>query len=147
MMGAIDLDRGVLIRKVRDANMKIFMYFDTPGVYYNVHGKEVPEAVAVSAGFDVAKYSKQRFKREKMKQFEKEIELQLSLEDEGDAPPAVLAEAGGFKVLDAKLGNVWVVDAEGEKMNDRPITEAAGMKLLEVLTTAEGNKSGDKASA
>lgn len=133
--GAIDLNRGVLIRKVRSANMKVFMYFDTPGVYLNVHGKEVPEAVAEAAGFDIAKYAKQRLKREKMQEFEKTIEAQLAMEDEAeDVAPKVLAEAGGFQMIDAKLGNVWVIDADGERMNDRPINAAEGKLLLDVLS-------------
>lgn len=132
-MTAIDLNRGVLIRKMRDANMKIFMYFDTPGIYYNVHGKEIPEAVARAAGFETERYAKQRLKREKMKEFERTIEAQLAMEAEDDAPPAILAERGEFKVIDAKLGNVWVIDASGDKMNERPITQEAGMLLLTVL--------------
>ncbi len=131
---AINLDRGVLIRKVRSANMKIFMYFDTPGVYYNVHEKEVPEGLAIAAGFDTDKYSKLKFKREKMREFEKTIEAQLAMEEEDAAqPPKVLAERGGFKVIDAKLGNVWVLDEDGEKMNDRPINVPTGMLLLDQL--------------
>lgn len=134
---AIDLNRGVLMRKYRAANMQVYMYFDTPGIYFNVHGKEVALDVARAAGFDVDRYAKMKLKREKMREFEQTIEAQLAMEDESGEGPAVLAERGGFKVIDAKLGNVWVVDADGEKMNDRPISEKAGLLLLDQLVPNE----------
>jgi len=132
MAMAIDLDRGVLIRKVRNANMKIFMYLDTPGEYFNVHGKEVPIQLASAAGFETEKYAKEKYKRDKMAEFRYKMEQELDIEAEG-APAKVLAERAGYKVVETALGYANVFDPDGLKLNERPITEAEAKLLLDFM--------------
>lgn len=132
-MASIDLDRGVMIRKAQGPNMKIFMYIDEPGVYYNVHGGEVPKDLAKLAGYDVEKYAKLKWKRDRMSEFQAQIERELEIEN-SEEPAKIIASEKGFEVrAHGGLGAVDVFDPDGGKLNDRPITEAEGLLLLKFM--------------
>ena len=60
MPHAIDLNRGVTIREEPSSHAQVFMYKDSPGVYLNTYGQEVPEALARAAGFPVEELAKER---------------------------------------------------------------------------------------
>jgi len=132
MREAIDVRRGVNIRRHRAQMMYIYMYFDDPGVYYNKHGHEVPAALAAEAGFEVEKYAKERYKKQRMAEFKTKLEQELTAAEEAPTD-TVLAERGGFKLV--KLGEKHgkVFDTDGNPMNERPILLADAEALLEAL--------------
>lgn len=136
-MASIDLDRPFLMRKAVGMNMKIFMYFDEPGVYVNVHGKPVPVELANKAGFDTKKWAKAKLKNDKIAEFRAKVEQELDMEPEDDEE-VILAEKSGFKIVQRPLGLADVYDADGEKLNDKSITVAEAELLLDLMTDGEG---------
>lgn len=142
---SIDLDRPFLMRKAASMNMKIFMYFDTPGVYLNVHGAPVSIALAEKAGFDTKKWAKAKLKNDKMAEFKAKIEAELEMEPEDENEEIVLKEAGGMKIVQRPLGLADVYDADGEKLNDKSITVVEAELLLDLML--DGGESGGAVSA
>lgn len=130
----INLDRPYLMRKATDVNMKLFMYFDQPGVYLNIHGKPVPETVAVKAGFDVKKWAKQKLKNDRMEKFREQVERELEAEDGDDEiETKTIYEVEGFKVIGRALGLADAYDADGEKLNDKPISVEEAKLLVDLM--------------
>lgn len=145
-MAKIDLDRGVLIRKHSGASMYVYMYIDTPGVYFNAHGNEVPEALAKAAGFDVETFGKERYKREKMQEFRGQLDRELEV---ATVKEKVIAKRDGYRVVARPLGTADVYDPDDQKLNDKPITEAEAMLLLDFMAPkpkAKGKGSGSSKS-
>lgn len=139
MREAIDVRRGVNIRRHRGQMMYIYMYFDDPGIYYNKHGHEVPATLAAEAGFEVDKYAKERYKKARMAEFKSKLELELTAAE--DAPTdTVLKERGGFKLV--KLGEKHgkVFDESGQPMNDRPVLLSDAEALFNHLAPEEPAK-------
>lgn len=128
---SISFNRGVMIQKHVPTGMKVYMYLDNPGHYLNLYGNEVPEALAEKAGFDVSLFAKQRFKREKMTEFESAMEKELALA-EAEAKPVVLEERGGYVLIKKGL-RAEVRDAEGNSMAEKPLPLEEAKLLMEIL--------------
>lgn len=147
-MYEIDVDRGVSMRQVvafdkinpakfqpdpKYGGLTVYMYLDAPGVYYDVHGRIVPEGLAEMAGFDVKVNAKLRNKREAMNQFEKRLAQELLLED-GDEE-VVIAQEGDWKVLALPMERAKIVDiTTGEPITAVPMPRADALVLLAHLS-------------
>lgn len=148
---AIDVDRGVSMRQIVKFDLKnprkfepdisyggmfVYMYKDQPGVYYDTHGKELPEHMAKLAGFDVNKMAKARAKREAIKAFEDRLSAELAAEFDD---VVVLKEAGDWQVIAMPMDRAKIVDKEtGQAVTAVPMPRADAMVLLDNLVgTAE----------
>ena len=131
MTEAIDVRRGVMIKRHRASGMQVYMYFDTPGVYLNPHGGTVSEELAAQAGFDTKQYAKERLRRDRMASAMSAIEAELALS--ADNAENVIEERDGFKIIELALGNANVVDEDGHLMNPVPIPVAQAKELLKHL--------------
>lgn len=147
MPQTIDVDRGVTMRQVvrfdaknphkfepdpQYGGMTVYMYKDEPGVYYDVHHKVVPEAVAAKAGFDTTKLAKARRKREAMAQFEEKLRAELAMEVEEEI---ILREGGGYKVIQLPEGRARIVDSDSnEAVTPVPMTKTEAIRLFGELT-------------
>lgn len=147
MSAAIDVDRGIVFKQVVkfDAKNKnkfepdeqygglaVYMYIDTPGVYYNVHGKEVPAAMAQKAGYDVTHLGKLRGKQLALAEFDRKLRAELEIELAEDE--VVLAEAGEWKIIGLPADRAKVVDKEtGEPVTAVPMSRSDAKKLLAEL--------------
>jgi len=142
--GHIDVDRGVSIRQVvkfdgpkfepdeKYGGLTVYMYKDTPGVYFDVHGNKLPDAIAKRAGYPVERLAKARAKREAMQHFEQRLSQELAMEADEEV---ILAEEGGWKVLGLPMGRAKVVDVEtGEPVTAVPMLRDDALAFLAELT-------------
>lgn len=127
----IDVDRGVTIKMHEKYGMYIYMYKDTPGVYLDTFGKEVPAELAKEAGYDINKLGKSRQYMEKLNVAKAAIAAELEQPAE-DAPKKVVKERDGIRVVDMGRGRFLVETDEGP-LTDVPLAEDTAMGLLDTL--------------
>lgn len=134
MTMAIDLNRGVIATRmpIAKGGMYVYMYVDTPGEYLNEHGHKVSEGLAREVGFDVARWAKERVKRERMLEARKSIEAELEMLSEDTEK--VVKEVNGFKIIELVSGSANVLDQSGALMNFQPIPMEDAEVLLKALT-------------
>lgn len=148
-MGAIDVDRGVIFRQIvkfdaknpnrfepdhQYGGLSVYMYVDTPGVYFDVHGKEVAPALAKKAGYDTTKLGKLRAKALALEEYNERLKAELAIELEGDEE--VLAEAGDWKIVALPNDRAKVVDKEtGEAVTAVPMSRKDAKQLLSDLVS------------
>ena len=138
MSDGIDVNRGVMIKKHPSMGL-VYMYMDTPGVYLNAFGKEIPDTVAAQAAYDVETLGKERLKRERMAEAMTAIEIELDLAVTADEE-TVLWERGGYRVVKLALGNAYVFDDENNKLTPIAIPEAEAKLLLDHLVPEKKGK-------
>lgn len=134
-MSEIDVNRGVVSRMHRETGVRVYMYFDKPGYYYNEHEHSVSEDFAAAAGFPVEQHAKERFRSEKMAEFNEKLTAQLAADDEA-SEKAVLKSKGEYRVLAFGYGAI-VVDADGNKMTPTAIPKEQAFGLLDALVPTE----------
>jgi hypothetical protein len=137
MIFAIDLDRGAMTCTHPSLGIAIYMYLDDPGVYLTEHGNvlENGETLAEQAGFDVAKFAKQRKIRAAMKNANDKIMREFN-----ESTTKVLAERNGFKIVDLGLDRCNVLSPDGDVLNKAPIPRAQADILLDHLAPKEKDK-------
>jgi hypothetical protein len=133
MAGKIDYDRGVLIMTHPGSGMDVYMYVDSPGEYLTAHGKEVNEKIAKEAGYDVEKLGKEKVRLERRRKAAQEIDAEFEIEGKEE----VVQEKEGFKVVAYGYGRHNVIDPDGNKLNNIPLTLDMALKLLSSFTTDE----------
>lgn len=146
LQGAIDVDRGVTIRQVVKFNdhgqfspdpayggLMVYMYKDEPGVYYDTHGRKVPEHLADIAGFDTKRNAKSRRKHEAMKDFERKLAQELALEADEEI---ILAENSEYRVVALPMERAKIVDREtGAPVTHVPMPQADALSLFNLMST------------
>lgn len=138
MSSKIDLNRGVHCTRDRLTGMYIYMYIDTPGVYLSEHGTPVSEVLAKAAGFDTAKYAKERLRRERSAEFNSKLAAELDmLEHEDDEK--VVYTVGGWKVIEVGAGFASVKDPDGNRVTAAPIPVEAAKGLLDKIVPSSKN--------
>lgn len=153
MAEKIDVDRGVVLQQIvafdktntskftpdpKYGGMSVYMYVDEPGIYYDVHGNKLPEAMAKMAGFDVQKHAKLKKRREALADFDKQMAAQLDME--GDEVE-IIKEQGDWQVIALAAGRAKVVDKDtGLPVTATPLPRADALALLTMLNapSAEG---------
>lgn len=132
MPQAIDVNRGVEIRRERSTGVRVYMYVSEPGVYLNAFGKPIAESFAAKAGFPVEQYARARTAREKIADFTRKMQDEMNVENLTENRK-VLASRGGYTVYEMPYGNAVVVSDEGDNLTPTPIAKAQAMELLEAL--------------
>jgi hypothetical protein len=137
MIFAIDLDRGAMTCSHPSLGIAIYMYLDDPGVYLTEHGNvlENGEALAEQAGFDVAKFSKQRKIKIAMDAANDKI-----MHEFNESTTKVLVERNGFQIVDIGLDRCNVLAPDGGVLNKAPIPRAQADILLAHLAPKEKDK-------
>ena len=131
----IDYNRGVVKRHNPTAGMEIYMYSDTPGVYLNAYGDEVPEAMAKAAGFPVETLGKKRLVAERMKQAMDLIEAEVSgIEDEVEIK--VFKERNGYKIMSYGLGRFSLMDPDENRLTQRYLTKEEALAVFNQMAPA-----------
>jgi hypothetical protein len=142
-MPYIDLDRGVEIHRDNATKIYVGMYVDKPGDFFDMRGRPVPDKFAEDAGFDVAKLSKEKIKREKMAEFAADLDRQMALAREIEPDEkVVLVEGGDYRVVALASGYYNVEDNEGIPVNTRPVSEDAARDLFKRLVPTDGGEDG-----
>ena len=137
MSDDIDVNRGVMIQKHPSMGL-VYMYIDTPGVYLNAFGNEIPEAIAKQAFFDVETLGKERLKRERMRTAMTAIELELELANSAEEE-IILWERGTFRVVGLGLGKAYLYDGE-DKLTPMAISQEEAKVLLDHLAPEDEEK-------
>ncbi|MCA1493857.1 hypothetical protein I6F11_23395 [Ensifer sp. NBAIM29] len=113
----------------------IGMAKDEPGIYYDINGNVVSEAIARAVGHDVVKNERIRFLSEKRKQLDDELRAEM-LQAVGKSNP-VLVEKDGFGVVELAHGRFNVVDLDHKPINPVPLTQEEAVRLFKLLTGDE----------
>lgn len=133
----IDYDRGVT-HKRHPSGLDVYMYKDQPGVFLNAFGREVTPDLAAAAGFDVDRLLKEKTKRERM------ALAMAAIEEEFEGEAKQVKSKGEFKAVHVGFGRHNVLDADGNKLNPRPLTKEEALKLLEQMTAGSGSEGEEK---
>lgn len=127
----LDLDRGVVIKRHQKFGVYVAMYTDEPGVYRDARGQLVAEKFAASAGFDTARYAKERRKREKLADFM--AGLAADMEAAQNDEDVILEQSEDYRVVQLPMGRAKVVGADGAQLHPLPLTEAEARILFREL--------------
>ncbi len=134
----IDLNRGVTIKTDPFSGARVYMYKDAPGVFLNVHGHTVADALAASCGFPTKELKKLRDKREAMARASAEIEAEFESEKATMGKEKVIKQSeDGYKVVQHAFGRCWVFGPDGDKMHDKPLTKQEALHLFKVIREPE----------
>lgn len=131
-MSEIDVDRGVVSRVNRESGVRVYMYFDKPGYYYDEHEHALSEAFAEAAGFPVKEHAKDRYKREKMAEFSAQVSASLAAAEEAEEKE-VIDSKGEYRILAMPYGQAIVVDDVGNRLTALPVPLMAARGLLDAL--------------
>lgn len=126
----IDLDRGVSIR-VHGSGMRIYMYKDEPGVFYDPTGGRVKPELAAEAGFNVEELTRERKKLAALAAAKRRIDEEFATAE--DDMRSILSVDTGHEVRHLGFGNYAVFDASGRQLTKRAMTKAQATALLEGL--------------
>lgn len=131
--GNIDIDRGVTGRSsyLNPELGTVYMYKDDPGIYFNTHGQGVSETVARLAGYDVEALARVRERKEKLAEFEADMERELRMATA--KAPVILAKRGGFQIVGRAAGRADVQDMDGVTINAMSLTEEEARTLFNKL--------------
>lgn len=124
----IDYDRGVIINIHAATGMDVFMYADDPGKFLDAHGNIVPDNIARESGYDTEKLSKEREKKSRKEKALGLIDAEFA--DDKDVKEECINETAGYKVISTGLGRHHVLDPDGNRLNNFPLTLEAAERLM-----------------
>lgn len=134
-MSAIDYNRGVTAREEPASGVRVYMYKDAPGLYYDAHGHEVSEKLARRAGFNVPDLRRERLKRDAIKKSMDEIEASYE-QEKREKKEKIIKEEGGYKIVERAFGRCWVIGPDNAQLSDKPLTrEEAKHVFKEIVNT------------
>lgn len=150
-MNKIDVNRGVTMRKAvrfdkknpkkfetAYGGLEVYMYKDSPGIFYDAHGNEVNEKLAGIAGFPINKLANERKRKERLAAFKDQVDKELALISEDD--PIVLAERDGWKIVQAPGGRARIMTTDGDYITPLPVTQEEAFQLLDLTFPAPAAK-------
>lgn len=121
--GKIDVNRGVMY-SYHSSGMRIFMYLDEPGIYFDDHLGHVPDRVAAEAGFNVQRFAKLRLRNMEVAKVKAALDAKLDIQD----IKTVLREQGRYRLVQYDNGMARVETDEG------PLTPVPmGVPIAEAL--------------
>lgn len=133
----IDRNRGCMIKHHR-SGMRIVMYYDEPGVYYDERGGEVTAELAKTVGFDVDRHLVDSRKQSIRRRLEEMLE---QVEDRGAELVEQIASGGGdIQVRKTPNGGYHVYDSEGERLSKVDMPEEEAKVLFEAATGRSWSK-------
>lgn len=127
---SIDLDRGCIIRQ-HSSGIRIVMYADAPGDYFDERGMPISEAVALAAGFDVAELSKQKAKAKRLKAFHAQLEREYASEQDRIAD--AITAGGALRARHIGGGQYAIFDGDNQ-VTKYALTKEGASELIEQLS-------------
>lgn len=122
----IDHDRGCIIR-FHPSGMRIVMYYDAPGQYFDERNTRMSDKMAQAAGFDTGKLASQRERNARLMQMREAVDKEFAAFEDRLAAAA----SQGFGALSVRhLGNAAYAVFNGEERLspfDMTIDEAKGL--------------------
>lgn len=131
-MSGIDRNRGALIRK-HPAGMRVAMYYDNPGEFFDENGVQVSEEVAQRAGFDVGKMAKQRRKQKLLREFQERLDREFE-ETSNRVDQAAESDGEGVYIRYEREGKYSLRDADGERLTPGEADLDSMKELYESVT-------------
>lgn len=128
-MANIDRNRGCTI-KMHASGFRVVMYKDAPGHYYDERGEAVAERMAEQAGFDVEGLRRERIKKERLAAYQAQVEAEFATEEE-DTERLLSQDAAGLRVKHIGGGKYAILDSEGSRLTQKPLTKDEAQTLLE----------------
>lgn len=127
----LDLDRGVTKRR-HPNGFVVAMYKDEPGVFVDIKGGQVTEAIAEQAGFDIETLSVQRRKNEKMAEAREKIESEFASQTE-EMERILDARTDSYAVRHVGGGKYGIFDDAGNRLTEKPLTKAEAEGFVDKL--------------
>lgn len=87
-------NRGVLKRK-HPAGLEVFMFPDTPGVFFNAHGAEITPELALEAGFETERLLKEKARRDRIADATAQIDAEFSTGGKRE----VVLKVNGYRIV------------------------------------------------
>ena len=142
MPDTLDLNRGVLKRKIKSSGIVVCMYHDDPGVYLDLHGRRLPDKHAKQAGYDIDGLGKKRKRLEAVKRATEKVHADFQHEDAN-----IVREVDGVGIEKFGEGRgAWfnVIDVStGVRINGIPLKRAEAEKILDDITKPEATEPED----
>lgn len=142
-MTGLDRDRGCVIR-YHNSGMRVAMYYDAPGEYYDEMGNAVTDAVAAQAGFDVIRLRKEQKKMADLNAYRKKLDSEYAEQEE------LLAKAmsEGLENLEVRStgGGQFAIFNGDTKLTKFALDRAEAEELISAMTGGN-NDGGDKEDA
>lgn len=135
--GKIDVDRGVMQCTHKASGMRISMYIDTPGVYFDDHLNPLPASLAKAAGFPTETLEKKRRMAQEMAKVKASLTAQLQI----GSTQEVYKEAGRYRVLHFPETGMAVVESDGERLTPTPVALGVAIVLFDELVKEMGEGS------
>lgn len=140
MSGRVRLANGEIAYKDKDGQptveaglqMEVCMYVDEPGVYFDLNGRKVPEAIAASQGWNVKRYAKLREKTAERKAVMAEM-----AEVVAERMHEILDEAGGYKLVQISSAHFQVEDDAGVQIMPDPASEEVAREYFNLIVNTE----------
>lgn len=110
---ALDLNRGVKTR-FHPSGLKVSMYLDDPGTYYDDKGSKLDESFAKTAGFDLEKNRREKLKLLKLEQYKRQLDQEYASAEELLAEE--LARNGGHDVRSIGGGQFALFGKDGKRV-------------------------------
>lgn len=126
--GKVDVDRGVMTCFHQATGMRINMYIDTPGVYFDEHLNPVPDDLAAAAGFPVEKHRKMAAKAAELAKVKKFLDEQYAIQDTRN----ILAERNGYILVGYDNG-LATIEKEGARLTPNAGPESIVTALFNQL--------------
>ena len=135
---AVDFDRGVNIR-LHKSGIRVCMYLDDPGAFYDANGDPLADSYAAQAGFDVEGLTRERKKREALAKAQAEIERDFAKRDADYERVAEAAVMGSLTVRHISRGKYAVFSEAGEQVTQGSFTKEQAEKLLATVSGGDSD--------
>ena len=111
----VDVNRGCIIRYIGSTGEAIYMYVDTPGVFYNEVGRVVSAEAAHAAGYDTEYLLKIRRRNDARNAAIAAVDAEFA-QSQGRK---ILREAGEYRLVEVREGFYNVEFEDGTVLNAR----------------------------
>lgn len=142
-MSNIDRNRGCMIRHHR-SGVRVVMYMDQPGVYYDENGHEVDEGLAKAVGYDVEANRNEGRKQQVRRRFEKLLDQQFS--ESADLVDRIADGDTNIKVTKTANGRFHIYNSDGDKLSKNDMSEEEAALFYEAVTGKPFKSSGGKST-
>lgn len=133
----IDHDRGAIIR-FHPSGMRVVMYYDDPGRYWDERGMQLSGEVAAKAGFAVEKLAKDREYNMRMAEAKRQIDSEF--EAYGDKIARAVSEGSGNLSVQHLGNEKYAVFNGAERITPVDLNIDAAKELLRAMG---GDNAGD----
>ena len=125
----IDLNRGVTMKTDIESSIRVCMYKDDPGNFFDMNGGVLPPSFAKKANFDIKVLEKEKRYNKALGDAREALDHEYS----GIAEQEILIESGPFKAIACAYGHADIF-RDGEKMNTVAIKAKEAIDLVKQLS-------------